>query len=550
MAAEKQEKQYIAIDLKSFYASVEAVERGLDPLDVNLVVADESRTDKTICLAVSPSLKAHGIPGRARLFEVRQRVREVNAARKLFAPGRSFSGRSAFASELAADPSKELDLVIATPRMKHYMQYSQRIVEIYLRYVSMEDLLVYSIDEVFIDVTHYLPLYGMTAPELARQMILDVLAETRITATAGVGTNLYLAKIAMDIMAKHIPADENGVRIAVLDERSYREQLWCHKPLTDFWRVGGGTARKLAQYGMTTMGDIARCSVGAPTAVHNEELLYRLFGVNAELLIDHAWGWEPTEIADCKAYKPESKSLSQGQVLSSPYPADKGLLIVREMADQLSLDLVRKGLCTDQIVLHVGYDVENVRGGEPAARNAATRNTAQSQSGAASRTTRGGAPTSASDDFTSPAGATSGDFEIVTDRYGRKVPKSAHGSQNLGRRTASTKLILEAATELYNRIVDPTLLVRRFSIAVEHLIPIEEAAAEPEFEQMTLFTDYEERDRRHQAEEAELARERKVQNALLNIRDRFGKNAIVRGMNLKDGATAIERNDQVGGHKA
>ena len=506
-----QEKQYIAIDLKSFYASVEAVERGLDPLNVNLVVADESRTDKTICLAVSPALKSLGIPGRARLFEVKQRMREVNAARKSGIYGKSFSGKSVFASELAADPSLELDCVIATPRMSYYMDYSRRIVEIYLRYVSMDDLLVYSIDEVFIDATHYLKARGMTAHEFARTMIRDVMRETHITATAGIGTNLYLAKIAMDIMAKHAPADEDGVRIAELDEQSYREQLWCHRPLTDFWRVGRGIARKLEQYGMYTMGDVARCSEGADDAIHNEALLYRLFGVNAELLIDHAWGWEPTEIADCKSYTPETKSLSQGQVLSGPYPADKGRIVVQEMADQLSMDLVRKGLFTDQVVLDVTYDVDNLKGER-------------------GENYRG---------------------EVSVDWYGRQVPKGVHGSHNLDRHTSSTRKIVEAATEIYDRIVDPDLLVRRFGIAVMHLLTQAELdEGEPEFEQMSFLVDYEERDRKRAEEQAELVREQKVQKALLNIRDKYGKNAIVRGMNMKDGATAMERNEQIGGHKA
>ena len=504
-------KQYIAIDLKSFYASVEAVERGLDPLDVNLVVADESRSDKTICLAVSPALKALGIPGRARLFEAKQRMREVNALRRGALYGRGFTGKSAFASELAADPNLELDCIIATPRMSHYMEYSRRIVEIYLRYVSMEDLLVYSIDEVFIDVTHYLKNSGMTAHEFAKAMIRDVSRATHITATAGIGTNLYLAKIAMDIMAKHIPADEDGVRIAELDERTYREQLWCHRPLTDFWRVGHGIARKLEQYGLYTMGDIARCSEGSDDSIHNEDLLYRLFGVNAELLIDHAWGWEPTEIADCKSYTPESKSLSQGQVLTSPYPADKGRLIVQEMADGLSMDLVRKGLFTDQVVLNVSYDVDNLKGDNAARFHG----------------------------------------EIVTDWYGRRVPKGVHGSQNLDQYTCSTRKIMDAATDIYDRIVDSSLLVRRFSIAVMHLVTQEELKdREPEYEQMSLFVDYEARDRERAAEQDELAREQKVQKALLNIRDRYGKNAIVRGLNLKDGATGMDRNGQIGGHKA
>ena len=341
-----QRKQFITIDLKSFYASVEAAEKGYDPLDVNLVVADESRTDKTICLAVSPALKALGISGRARLFEAKQRIKEVNRERLRNAPGHVFTGKSVFASELAADPSLELDMVIAQPRMRYYMDYSRSVVEIYMRYVSPDDILVYSVDEVFIDATHYLGSYKMTAHELAMAMIRDVMRETRITATAGIGTNMYLAKIAMDIVAKHMPADKDGVRIAELDEMSYREQLWCHRPLTDFWRVGKGIARKLESNGMFTMGDVARCSEGPPNSLYNEDFLYKLFGVNAELLIDHAWGWEPTDIATIRSYRPENRSLTSGQVLKEPYPFDKARLIVREMTELLALDLVRKGVVT------------------------------------------------------------------------------------------------------------------------------------------------------------------------------------------------------------
>ena len=504
-------RQYIAIDLKSFYASTEAAEMGYDPLDVNLVVADESRTDKTICLAVSPALKVVGVPGRPRLFEAKQIIQKVNQERRRKAPGHTFTGKSIFASELAADPSLELDFVVAQPRMKYYMDYSRSIVEIYLRYVSAEDLLVYSIDEVFIDATYYLTTYQMTARELAMAMIHDVMRETRITATAGIGTNLYLAKIAMDIEAKHIPADKDGVRIAELDEMSYREKLWCHRPLTDFWRVGKGIARKLEDNGMFTMGDVARCSVGAPTSLYNEDLLYKLFGVNAELLIDHAWGWEPTEIADCKAYTPESKSLSQGQVLSRPYSAAEGRIVVREMADQLSMELVRQGLYTDQVVLDVAYDVENLK--DPGSRKA----------------------------YKGP---------IETDRYGRETPKSVHGSQNLGRYVCSTARITGAVAEIYDRIVDRNLLVRRFNVAVMHLLPQEEVRNEETVEQLDLFTDYEALEQQRQAEEAELAREQRMQKALLNIRDRYGKNAIVKGLNLQEGATAMERNGQVGGHRA
>ena len=407
------EKTYIAIDLKSFYASVECAERGLDPLDANLVVADESRTDKTICLAVSPALKSIGVSGRARLFEAKQRIKETNRERLRKAPQHRFRDKSIFASELKKDPSLELDLVVAQPRMAYYMEYSKDIVGIYMRYVSMDDILVYSIDEVFIDATPYLSTYNMTAHSFAMMLIQEVLTETRITATAGIGSNMYLAKIAMDIEAKHIPADKNGVRIAELNEMSYREKLWTHKPLTDFWRVGRGIARKLEQNGMFTMGDIARCSEGNDTDYYNEDLLYKLFGVNAELLIDHAWGWEPTEIADCKAYKPESKSLSSGQVLSRPYSFEEGRIVLLEMADLLSMDIVRAGLFTDQVVLDVGYDIENL---------------------------------------TDPKRAAKYKGAVTTDYYGRQVPKSAHGSKNLGLRTYSTTKIMEAVGSLYDSI--------------------------------------------------------------------------------------------------
>ena len=505
-------KQFIAIDLKSFYASVEAVERGLDPLDVNLVVADESRTDKTICLAVSPSLKALGISGRARLFEAKQRIGEVNRARKFKAPGGKFSGKSVFAGELKSDPSLELDLIIAPPRMKHYMNYSRSIVEIYLRYVCADDLLVYSVDEVFIDATHYLAVNNLTAHEFTMRIIRDVLRETGITATAGIGTNMYLAKIAMDIVAKHMPADKDGVRIAELDEMSYREKLWCHRPLTDFWRVGRGTAKRLERNGIYTMGDIARCSQGDENSYFNEELLYKLFGVNAQLLIDHAWGWEPTEIADCRMYKPESRSLSRGQVLSRPYSAEEGRIVVQEMADLLSITLVRKGLVTDQVVLDVGYDIENLSDTE----------TPEKFKG-----------------------------EIERDRYGRRVPKSVHGSQNLGRQTASTSLIVRAICDIYDRIVDKDLLVRRFNITVAHLVCEDEIKpSEPSDRQLDLFTDYAALQKQSEAEEEKFQKERDMQKAIIGIRDKFGKNSIIRGLNMQKGATAVERNKQIGGHKA
>ena len=485
-----QQKQYIAIDLKSFYASVECVERELDPLDANLVVADESRTDKTICLAVSPALKALGISGRARLFEAKQRIREVNRERQKNAPGRQLRGTSIFASELARDPALEVDLVVARPRMRYYMEYSRRIVEIYLRHISAEDLLVYSVDEVFIDATPYLRTCGMTAHEFAMMLIREVLKETHITATAGIGTNLYLAKVAMDIVAKHMPADRDGVRIAELDETAYREKLWCHRPLTDFWRVGRGIAAKLERHGMYTMGDVARRSE------LNEDQLYRLFGVNAELLIDHAWGWEGAKIADCRAFRPASKSLSQGQVLQRPYTAAEGRIVVSEMADQLAMDLLRQGLVTDQVVLDVAYDIENL---------------------------------------TDPVRAARYKGPVAEDYYGRMAPKRVHGSRNLDRPTASAKAVIEAARSIYDRIVDPELLVRRFNIAAVRLIPEEEAGPR----QLDLFS----------GQQADPERERSMQKALLHIRDRYGKNASVKGLNLREGATAIERNGQIGGHR-
>ena len=506
------EKRYVAIDLKSFYASVECAERELDPLDTNLVVADESRTDKTICLAVSPSLKAYGISGRARLFEAKQRIREVNAERRAKAPGGRFAGKSRFASELAKDPSLELDYIVAPPRMARYMDYSRRIFEIYLRHVSPEDILVYSIDEVFIDVTGYLDRDLSAAHSFAMMLIREVLKETGITATAGIGTNMYLAKIAMDIEAKRMPADADGVRIAELNETTYRERLWSHRPLTDFWRVGRGISRRLEKLGLYTMGDVARCSVGSPGSFYNEELLYKEFGINAELLIDHAWGFEPTEIADCKAYVPESKSLSTGQVLPTPYTAEKGRLVVSEMADQLSLDLVRKGFVTDQLTLDVIYDIENLK---------------------------------------DPVRAVTYVKEATRDFYGRRMPKPAHGSVNLDGYTASTRKIIDAVTGLYDRIVMPQLSVRRFYVAAVHLLPEGEvSAAPPAPEQLDLFTDYEAREREQAKKQAEEDREKRIQHTLIQLQDRFGKNAVVKGMNLEEGATAMARNRMIGGHQA
>ncbi len=504
-------RTYISIDLKSFYASVECIERELDPLTTNLVVADASRTEKTICLAVSPSLKAYGISGRARLFEVVQKVREANAARLNKAPGRAFSGVSCNDTELKSSPGLKLDYIVALPRMAYYIEYSTRIYNIYLKYIAPEDIHVYSIDEVFLDATDYLNPSNPSVRELATKIILDVLKTTGITATAGIGTNLYLSKIAMDIQAKHIPADNNGMRIAELDEMSYRRFLWSHRPLTDFWRIGHGYAKKLEEQGLFTMGDIARCSLGKPTDYYNEDLLYKLFGINAELLIDHAWGWEPCTIADIKTYKPSTNSIGSGQVLQSAYTFDKAKLIVREMTDLLVLDLVDKRLVSDQFVLAVGYDIDNL---------------------------------------TNPEIKKLYHGEITTDRYGRAVPKSAHGSVNLTRQTSSTKLILDAVTELFECIVDKNLLIRRVNITANHVVDEATVQKTDNFEQLDLFTDYAAVQAKKEDEEAELAREKKMQQAILEIKKKHGKNAILKGMNLEEGATTVDRNRQIGGHKA
>ena len=500
------QRTYIAIDLKSFYASVECRERGLDPMDTNLVVADESRTDKTICLAVTPSLKSYGISGRGRLFEVKQRVREANAGRRHDAPGHILEGKSCFFSELQANPKLEIHFLIAPPRMAYYMEYSTRIYQVYMKYVAPEDIVVYSIDEVFMDVTNYLTAYKLTARELARKIILDVIETTGITATAGIGTNLFLCKVAMDIVAKHIPPDKNGVRIAELDEMTYRRTMWSHQPLTDFWLVGRGYAKKLEENGMFTMGDVARMSE------KNEDLLYKLFGKNAELLIDHAWGWEPTTIAAIKAYKPSSNSLGSGQVLHCPYEAEKAKLVLREMADMLSLDLVEKGLVTDQLVVTIGYDIENL---------------------------------------TDPQRRKKYHGDIVKDHYGRQIPKHAHGTINLEGYTSSTKKIVGAAAELYDRIADKNLLVRRLNIVANHVLPESAAPKKDEgFQQLDLFTDYAALQAQQEQEQAALDREKKMQQAMLTIKKKFGKNAILNGMNLEEGATAKDRNKQIGGHKA
>lgn len=505
------QKTYIAIDIKSFYASVECKERGRNPLTTNLVVADKSRTEKTICLAVSPALKSYGIPGRPRLFEVVQKVREANDARRWKAPNRNFTGVSDDSIELNADPALKIDYIVAPPRMSCYMEYSTRIYNVYLKYIAPEDIHVYSIDEVFMDVTAYLNTYGMTARELAMTMIQDVLKTTGITATAGIGSNLYLCKVAMDIVAKHIEPDKDGVRIAELDEMSYRRILWNHRPLTDFWRVGRGYAKKLEEHGLYTMGDIARCSIGKPNELHNEELLYKMFGINAELLIDHAWGYEPCTMEYIKAYKPETNSVCSGQVLHCPYDFEKARLVVKEMTDLMVLDLVDKRLVTDQIVLTVGYDIENL---------------------------------------TDPKQRGKYKGAVTVDRYGRKVPKHAHGTTNLKKQTSSTRLITEAVLELYDRIADKSLLIRRINITANKLVDESAVSKTEEFEQLDLFTDYQARKKEEAKEEADLEREKRMQRAMLDIKKKFGKNAILKGMNLQEGATAKDRNEQIGGHKA
>ncbi len=493
------QKTYIAIDLKSFYASVECVERGLDPLKNNLVVADEERTEKTICLAVSPSLKAHGISGRARLFEVVERVKQVNNNRKLNINYADFKGESYNADELKNDYFK-LSYIVAPPRMNLYKKYSNRIFAIYSNFVSPEDILVYSIDEVFIDATNYLRSRGISAHQLAMEMIKAVLSETGITATAGIGTNMYLCKVAMDIVAKHIEPDNDGVRIAELDEMSYRKLLWNYRPITDFWRVGRGIGKRLESVGIYTMGDIAKCSLGSDTEFYNEDLLYKLFGINAELLIDHAWGWEPCTIDDVKSYKPDTKSISSGQVLTRPYSFAETAVIVREMAELLALDLVDKKVVTNQIVLTLNYDIENVKNGYKG--------------------------------------------EVTVDGYGRKVPKHSHGTGNINRFTSSSKFIVNATMDVFYRIADRSLSVRKVNICANHIT--DENMAEQGNVQLDFFTDYS----KIKAEENALKKERSLQNTMLSIQKRYGKNAILKGTNLQECATTIERNNQVGGHKA
>ena len=490
-------RTYIAIDLKSFYASAECVAMGLDPLDTHLVVADPTRTEKTICLAVSPSLKSYGIAGRARLFEVVQAVRRVNAERRANAPGHRFRGKSHIHSELLRDPSLELEYIVAPPRMARYMEVSGQIYGIYLRYVSPEDIQVYSIDEVFIDATDYLKAYKLSAHDFARKLIREVLAETGITATAGIGPNLYLCKIAMDIEAKHSPADADGVRIAELDELSYRRKYWTHRPLTDFWRIGRGIAAKLEANGLYTLGDVARCSLGQPYEKYNQEFLYKLFGVGAELLIDHAWGWEPCTMADIRSYRPTTSSLSSGQVLSQPYDFKKARVVIHEMTEQLVLSLVDKQLVTDQLVLHIGYDISSL---------------------------------------TDPSVRAKYNGPVTQDWYGRPVPKPAHGTANLPRKTSSTRMICDAVLQLFDRIVNPALLVRRMYVVAAHLVDENQIKAV----QLDLFEEPGE----------DSARERSRQEAILAIRRKFGTNSILTGTNFDEGATGRERHKQIGGHKA
>ncbi len=497
------EKTYLCIDLKSFYASVECIERGLDPMTTNLIVADSSRTEKTICLAVSPSLKSFGVPGRPRLFEVVSIVNAVNKMRKNQAPGKELTGSSEDFIKLSQNCALAVNYIIAPPRMAHYMEYSTKIYEIYLKYIAPEDIHVYSIDEVFMDITDYLDLYGVGAHELAMRIIHDVLNTTGITATAGIGTNMYLAKIAMDIMAKKMKAGKDGVRIASLNEYTYRKELWSHKPLADFWRIGRGIASKLESNGIYTMGDIAQMSLTQA----GEDKLYKMFGVNTELLIDHAWGWEPCTIEDIRRYKPENKSVGSGQVLQCPYDYEGTKLIVKEMVELLVLDLVEKRLVTNQIVLTIGYDVDNLKG--------------SSYTG-----------------------------EITLDRYGRKIPKHAHGTINLNEYTSSTAEIMDKTMELFERIVNPRLLVRRVNVTTNHVITEKNASEIKSYTQLDLFADYEDEALKEKVRKEEREKERAIQEATIALRNKFGKNAVLKGMNLKEKGTTKERNAQIGGHKA
>ena len=497
---DKEQSIYISIDLKSFYASVECIERGLDPNTTNLVVADSSRTEKTVCLAVTPTLKSYGISGRARLFEVIQKLKEVNAERKRKTQQHILKGKSFDDKELKNKPNYEVDFIIAPPRMSYYMEYSKRIYSVYLKYFAPEDIYAYSIDEIFCDITHYLKIYNMSARELVTKVIQDVYETTGITATAGIGTNLYLCKVAMDIVAKHVKPDKNGVRIAGLDEITYRKMLWEHKPITDFWRVGKGYAKKLEKYGMYTMGDVARMSL------QNEDFLYELFGVNAELLIDHSWGWECVTIESIKEYKPQSNSICSGQVLHTPYNYEDTKLIVKEMTELLTLDLVKKNLVTNQIVLEIGYDIDNL---------------------------------------TIPTISENYKGEITFDRYGRKVPKHAHGTINIDHKTSSSKILIEEILKLYDRIINKNLLVRRINITANNVVT-EESLENNNFEQLDLFINYDEINKKRKKEKDE----RNIQKAIIQIKEKYGKNAILKGMNFQEEGTTIDRNNQIGGHKA
>lgn len=502
------ERIYVAIDLKSFYASVECVERHLNPLTTNLVVADESRSDKTICLAISPSLKSYGISSRPRLFEVKQKIKEINQERKQKNHYQDFQGSSYHHQQLIENSFLEVDYIVAMPRMAHYIEYSSRIYSIYLKYVSKDDIHVYSIDEVFIDITSYLKTYQLTPRQLTMKIIKDVLKETGITATAGIGTNLYLAKVAMDIVAKKSPPDKNGVRIAELDEMKYRKELWNHQPITDFWRVGRGYAKRLEKIGLYTMGDIAKCSVGDDFDDYNEGLLYQIFGVNAELLIDHAWGYEPCTIKDIKSYQPENNSLGSGQVLHKPYPYEKARLIVLEMIDQLSLDLVSKRLVTNQIVLTIGYDRDNLNQNK---------------------------------DYVT---------DVVYDHFGRKIPKHSHGTICLKEYTSSTKILMEAIDVLFERIINKHLFVRRINMSLCHIYSENHPKIRKDYDQLDLFTNYDDLKKQEEQQKKDLEKERSLQETLLSIKQKYGKNAILKGMNLQEDATMKERNEQIGGHKA
>ena len=487
-------RTYLAIDLKSYYASAECAARGLDPLTTNLVVADASRTEKTICLAVSPSLKALGIPGRARLFEVVQKVKEANAAR-LRAAIRSGAARrkegkyclsdpSYDADALAKDPALEIAYLVAPPRMAYYEKVSRQVYGVYLRYIAPEDIVVYSIDEVFIDATPYLDHYKMTARELAKTMIREVLYTTGITATAGIGTNLYLAKLAMDITAKHAAPDQDGMRSAQLDEESFRDLLWDHRPLTDFWQVGPGTVRRLEHHGIHTMGELARASVQC------EDLLYQEFGVNAEILIDHAWGLEPCGMKEINAYRPESSSLCEGQVLSSPYPYEKARIVVQEMVDSMVYQLTDKGLVTDGLTLDIGYDRENCDTGG----------------------------------YRGP---------VHVDRYGRRLPKPAHGSTRLEAPSNLGSQLSEAVLKLFDQIANPKLTVRRLTLTANRVVK------DQGIFQTDFFTDT-----------SKLEKEKSLQETLLDLKKKFGKNAVLKGTNYLEGATMRDRNGRIGGHKA